>query len=68
MKVEFAKELFVDAMKVQEKALELIANKCLEENAVESIHCEEQTHHSSHSATVKMTNGDILTVSLMKKK
>lgn len=29
---------------------------------------EEQTHHSSHSATVKMTNGDILTVSLMKKK
>jgi hypothetical protein len=68
MKVEFAKELIVDAMKLQEKTLELIASKCLEENAVTSISCDEQTYYSTHSATIKLTNGDILTVSLMKKK
>jgi len=68
MKVEFAKSLITDAMKLQEKTLELIDSNCLSENAINSINCSEQGYYSTQSLTVEMTNGDIFTVSVMKRK
>lgn len=68
MKVQFAKELLVEAIKLEEQVLKMITNSCLVESAVEAIQCEEHTHYSLYSTTIKLTNGDVVTVCITKQK